>query len=54
MKEIAIIKRDGKEIARVEVINGIEILKWFHCHVLHCSMDWALRYEGYSYEIVSE
>jgi hypothetical protein len=48
----AIIKRDGKEIARVTIINGFEVMKWFHTHCMSCSMDWALKYEGYSYEII--
>lgn len=48
----AIIKRDNKEIDRITITNGHEILKWFHNHCLSCSMDWALKYEGYSYEII--
>jgi hypothetical protein len=52
---IAIIKRDGKEIDRVELksIYGVELLNWFHRHCSY-SMSWALRYEGYSYEVVEE
>lgn len=53
MKEIAIIKRDGVEVAKFEIKTGGEIMKWFHNHC-SCSMDWALRYEGYSYEVVEE
>ena len=53
MKEVAIIKRDNKEVARFEVKTGGEILKWFHNHCSY-SMSWALRYEGYSYEIIEE
>lgn len=50
--EVAIIKRDGKEVAKVEIVKGFEVLKWFHNHC-SSSMDWALKYEGYSYEIVN-
>lgn len=51
MKVIAIIKRWGNEVARVEVKTGGEILKWFHNHHSF-SMSWAMKYEGYSYEII--
>ena len=47
----AIIYRDSKEVARINITNGAEVLKWFHHHC-SCSMDWALKYEGYSYEII--
>lgn len=54
MKEIAIIKRDGVEVAKFEIKkNSCEIMKWFHNHC-SCSMAWALMYEGYSYEVVEE
>ena len=53
MKEIAIIKRCGNEVARFEVKTGGEILKWFHSHHSY-SMSWAMKYEGYSYEIIEE
>lgn len=49
----AIIYRDSKEVARIPVTTGFEVLKWFHSHC-SCSMDWALKYEGYSYEITEE
>lgn len=53
MKDIVVIKRFGKEVARIKVVTGGEILKWFHNHC-SSSMDWALRYEGYSYEIIKQ
>lgn len=49
----AIIYRDSKEVARFDVSSGYEVLRWFHTHC-SCSMDWALKYEGYSYEIIGE
>jgi hypothetical protein len=51
MGAIAIIKRDNKGVDRIEVKTGGEILKWFH-NRHSFSMSWALRYEGYSYEII--
>lgn len=51
MKDIAIIKRDNKEIDRIEVTNGVELLKWFHSRSSY-SMSYMLRYGGYSYEII--
>lgn len=53
MAHIGIIRRDGQEIARLELTTGFEILRWFHNHVPSCSMDWAIKYEGYSYEIIN-
>ena len=47
----AIIYRDNKEVARIDITNGIEVLKWFHRHCSY-SMDWAIKYEGYSYEVI--
>lgn len=49
----AIIYRDEKEVARIIVTTGGEVLKWFHSHC-SCSMDWALRYEGYRYELIED
>lgn len=48
-----IIKRDGKQLAEVtdERSNFIAVVRWFHQHT-GCSMDWALKYEGYSIEEV--
>ena len=42
----SIIRRDGKEIARVPTE---EVLPWFHKNT-SASMDWALQYEGWSVE----
>lgn len=53
MKDSIVIKQFGKEVARIEVIKGNENSKWFHNHC-SSSMDWALRYEGYSYEIIKQ
>lgn len=50
----AIIKKDGEEVAKINVTNGVEILKWFHNNVPSCSMDWAIKYEGYSYDVYEE
>ena len=50
--DTAVIRRDGQEIARFPISNGVEIVRWFHNHVPSCSMDWAIKYEGYSYEII--
>ncbi len=43
-----VIKRDGKEVARV---NDSQVLAWFHKHHSY-SMDHAIKYEGYSVEPV--
>jgi len=45
---IAIIYRDGVEVAR---IDALDVLAWFHKQHSF-SMDWACRHEGYkvSYE----
>lgn len=51
MADIAIIKRNNKEIDRIEVTNGVELLKWFHSRSSF-SMNYMLRYGGYSYEII--
>ena len=53
MKRIAIIKRHGEEIDRIEVKSeyGVEILNWFHRHSSF-SMTYLVRYCGYSYEMV--
>lgn len=51
--DTAVIRRDGQEIARFPISNGVEIVRWFHNHVPSCSMDWAIKYEGYSYEIIN-
>ena len=53
MKRLAIIKRHGEEIDRIEVKSeyGVEILNWFHRHSSF-SMTYLIRYCGYSYEIV--
>ena len=53
MKKIAIIKRDGVEVAKFEIKTSCEIMKWFH-NYCSCSMAWALINEGYSYEVVEE
>ncbi len=42
---MVIIKRDGKEIARVEDSNAA--FTWLLKHQ-PMSVDWALKYEGYS------
>jgi hypothetical protein len=52
MVNVAIIKRDNKVVAKIRVTNGVEILKWFHNNVPSCSMDWAIKHEGYSYDMV--
>jgi hypothetical protein len=52
MVKVAIIKRDNKVVAKIGVTNGVEILKWFHNNVPSCSMDWAIKHEGYSYDMV--
>jgi hypothetical protein len=53
MKEIAIIKRYGEEIARIDIHTElrVELLNWFHRHSSY-SMSYLMRYCGYSYEIV--
>ena len=53
MKEIAIIKRYGEEIARIDIHTElrVELLNWFHRHSSY-SMSYLIRYCGYSYEIV--
>lgn len=45
-----IIKRYGKEVARVP---DSKVLAWFHRHSSQ-SMDWALKYEGYSIHKVGD
>lgn len=52
MVVVAIIKRNNKVVAKISVTNGVEILKWFHNNVPSCSMDWAIKHEGYSYDMV--
>jgi len=52
MVKVAIIKKDNKVVAKIGVTNGVEILKWFHNNVPSCSMDWAIKHEGYSYDMV--
>lgn len=42
------IKRDGKVIAN-GLTSEIRVLEWMHKHT-SCSMDWAMKYEGYSIE----
>ena len=53
MRNIARIYRDHTLVAELEITTGFEILKWFHHHVPSCSMDWAIKYEGYRYEIIN-
>ena len=45
----AIIKRDGKVVATIPNEGPCDILAWF-MHNTSQSMDWAVRYEGYSVE----
>ena len=51
MKHYAKIYRDEVIVAEFEITTGFEILRWFHNHVPSCSMDWAIKNEGYRYEI---
>ncbi len=42
-----VLKRDGAEVAR-----GTEQQVWKHLHDnTSCSVDWALKHEGYSIEV---
>ena len=49
----AIIKRDGKIVHQCTVVRGSEVLAWFMSHT-NQSMDYALRYNGYTVEYVEE
>ena len=53
MKHYAKIYRDEVIVAEFEITTGFEILRWFHNHVPSCSMDWAIKNEGYRYEIIN-
>ena len=52
---INLIRLDARVVGAVEYMDhGIGLIEWFHTNKSSCSMDYAIKHEGYSVDVAAD